>query len=151
MMKTLISSIPLIAIPNKREYSIEDIKEKLSDHYSISKRDDKTLEVSSSEFGTFYVRLSGGLRFLKAPPAAVKILFILSVLLFLVQTVMISTTGLFGYHMADYDFWGKVLAITAMVACFFLYQFFEIIYYSYNAMNHVQEIDEILEKLDLRR
>lgn len=38
-----------------------------------------------------------------------------------------------------------------MVACFFLYQSFEIIYYSYNALNHVQEIDEILEKLDLRR
>jgi len=64
-MKTLISSIPLITIPNKREYSIEDIKEKLSDHYSISKRDDKTLEVSSSECGTFYLTLSGGLRFLK--------------------------------------------------------------------------------------
>ena len=64
---------------------------------------------------------------------------------------MICTTGLFGYHIADYDIWGKVLTITAMATCFFFYQSFEVIYYSYNARSHVKEIDEILDKLDLER
>ena len=75
--KTIVSSIPLITIPTKKEYTIDAIKEKLTDYYSITERENKTLEVSSSEFGTFYLVLSGGIRFFKTPPVAVKF-FLLS-------------------------------------------------------------------------
>lgn len=150
-MRTIISSIPLIKIPNEKGYSIDDVETMLKKDFQIYRSNFDTLKVSISGKKVFNLRIGENIIFYKNSPIFFKIYFVLTFIPFALSLIALIFYSLFGLSFSNLNFWGILLVLFILVFTLLLYQIPEIIYFSLMSNRHVKYIDRFLSKIEMNR
>lgn len=140
-MNTLLALLEIISIKNKDNYTIQQIKDKLSDKFIVDNRSKHSLYLSLKGHNMYILKYTKGnkIRFYRRSPWIFTLLLILFPLI------------IYDYYSLNFLLNSDNTLFLTVIIFIQAFQIPEILYLMFSANRRISEIDLILKELQLER